>query len=246
MLVSAVVLLFSAGTLRAEDRAGGVKPPPATPPPAYPPPPAGYAAQPPAPPSYPPGQAQPPQPYPPPAPAYPPPPAGYTAQPPPPPYYYPPPPRPDLAPRRLPYDDGDPVPAGYHVEKRARRGGVIAGSIMLGAAYIPLLYIALLTDFDGDTAWLALPVVGPWVAAARIPRDRCNSSDTTYCSEDSVNDFGRFLLVADGIVQGVGAGLAIWGLSGSNVLIRNDYAQVMVTPGSVGGSGYGAVFRGRF
>lgn len=162
------------------------------------------------------------------------PPGAYPYAPPPPPYYYA---QPILGPKRLPYEDGQPVPVGYHVEKRARTGAVITGSIIFGATYLLSLSVA------EDAGWLVLPVIGPWVKAAMLPRNACDRS-TTYCSD--YNDDLRFLLVADGIVQGVGAAVAIWGLSGRNVLIRNDIAQVTFTPGRVGSSGYGPVFSGRF
>ena len=85
---------------------------------------------------------------------------GAPAQAPPPAYpptYYPPPqpygayPR---GPARLRYEEGDPIPAGYHVVHRARQGLVIAGTIVqfLLAAFFTLLvaeYLLLSDDRPG-------------------------------------------------------------------------------------------------
>ncbi len=64
---------------------------------------------------------------------------GY-AYPPPPPYGYPPPaygvyPTPLRAPESVPYNGG-PVPAGYHIEERPRRGLIIGGAVTLGVPWV--------------------------------------------------------------------------------------------------------------
>ena len=75
-----------------------------------------------------------------------------------PPAYYPPVPR---GPARLRYEEGDPIPPGYHVVQRARQGLVIAGTIVFAVSYGIALTVALVDDFKDQTGSLAIPIAGP-------------------------------------------------------------------------------------
>ncbi len=230
-------------TAPAQPPPGGY-PPPAAPPPAAAPQP-GYPQPPPQ------GYAQPQPGYAQPQPGYAQPQPGY-AQPgyPPPPGY----PQPgygagnvalDARPRRLPYNSGDPIPPGYVLDSRSRKGLWIPGVIMVGAPWALGVSIASLADFDNASGWLAVPVLGPWITLAA--RDK--SCDTTFSGscDESADRVVRFYLVLDGLVQGAGAVMAVAGFaSKKEELIRTDFASFKVLPGPIGQAGYGANVVGSF
>ena len=181
---------------------------------------------------------------PPPPPPQSPPPQGY------PPNYYPP-PQPyrvyPQGPARLRYEEGDPIPPGYHVVQRARQGPVIAGTIVFSVSYGIALSAATINDFDDQTQWLAVPVAGPWLMMWERSRPQCNTQTGTGCVEESLETVLRFYLAFDGIAQAVGVGLLAFGISGRKILVRDDsYARVHFTPTRIGSTGYGAMLSGRF
>lgn len=173
--------------------AGAAEPQP--PPPSAPPPAWGQPAQPPA--------GYPPQPYGYPPYGYPPPPYGYG--------YYPPP----LAapgPLTRPYEEGRPIPEGYTLKERARRGPIVAGATTLGTLYMLSALAGSVAQDTGDGdefAPLFIPVAGPFITIG------------TAKSENG----GTFILMMDGIGQTAGAILLIYGLAGTDkILVRNDVA----------------------
>jgi hypothetical protein len=169
----------------------------------------------------------------------------------PPPGYYPPPPPAQPYPRgpvRLRYEEGDPIPPGYHVVQRARQGLVIAGMITFFVSYGIALSVAMIDDFKDQTNWLAVPVAGPWLMMSNRSRPSCNSqSSSDVCIEDGAETILRFYLAIDGIAQAAGAGMLGFGFAGRKILVRDDsYAYVRLLPAPVGTSGYGALLAGRF
>jgi hypothetical protein len=180
-----------------------------------------------------------------PQPSYPPPPGAvpYGQPPPPAPYAYPPAPPQVIGPWKLPYEDGQPVPPGYHVEERVRLGGVISGAILIGVPYLIGLTIASADNYEDQTQWLTIPVAGPWLfMAARKKPASCQMNPGT-CIGDSLL---RFYLTTDGIMQGVGTALFLWGMHGRKILVREGFADVFVAPAQLTASSYGAVLGGRF
>ena len=181
--------------------------------------PGSVTAQPAAPPGYPP-------------PGYPPP--GYSPGYYPAPGYYPPPGyAPPAPPETLPYKEGHPVPSGYHVEGRMRKGLVIGGAITFGVVYLLTLSAAVAAE-DADA--LYAPVVGPFLQAAIVGEDIDRSDYGGVAAVATV------LLVINGVVQGVGAGLLIGGLASSKqVLVRDDLgaAPIQISPIMVGKGGLG-------
>lgn len=149
----------------------------------------------------------------PPPPVYTPPPpvsGGYTT-----PYYQPAPP-PPMGPKKMKYNEGDPVPPGYRVEERTRTGLVVGGAVLFGVTYlITALIGSIASDLnDKDGKWLLLPVVGPFVY-----------STTTESST------AKTWLYIDGLAQAGGVTMFIVGLAGQKMLIRNDVAsRVQVLP----------------
>jgi hypothetical protein len=226
-------LVSSALLVAAEAHAQQRMPPPTSAPGAPPPP--APAPPPPAPPPSPPPPSPPPG-YPPyqPYPGYPPPYPGYA------PYpqsgygYQPPGP-----PRTLHYEEGQPIPPGYYLEESVRRGPIIAGIIVLAVPYAIGFSVASALDFQDTTAWLLVPVVGPWLTLA-TREDVCDPG-ATYCDDDRAI---RTLLVLDGLVQGTGAALLVWGMTSTTKrLVRQDMA-LQIGPRRVGtGYGIGAVAR---
>jgi hypothetical protein len=125
-----------------------------------------------------------------------------------------------------------PVPPGYHPETRVRKGSVIAGLITFGIPYIYSSLIASIGEDANETSVrpLWVPVLGPFL-------------EIGYSHSVTLD----YALVLDGLTQGLGAGLVIYGImSPRNVLIRNDLAMVQVTPMRLGRDGNGVGFIGRF
>jgi hypothetical protein len=171
--------------------------------------------------------------------------------PPPPPYvspYAPAPYRPySRAPARLRYEEGDPIPPGYHVVHRSRQGLVIGGSIMFLVSYGISLSVAFIYDFKDETNWLTIPVAGPWLMMYHRSQPDCDSQSGNGCVEQGLEAILRFYLGADGVVQAAGAAMFLFGIAGRKILVRDDvYANVHLMPTRVGASGYGAMLTGRF
>jgi len=173
------------------------------------------------------------------------PPPGY-----PPPYYAAPPPYGAYprGPARLRYEDGDPIPPGYHVVHRARQGLVIAGTIVFAVSYGIALGVALLDDFDDQTSWLAIPLAGPWLMMYNRAQPSCDTSQSSnLCYEQDLETLLRFYLALDGVAQAAGATMLGFGIAGRKLLVRDDsFASVRLLPARVGSSGYGAMLAGRF
>jgi hypothetical protein len=170
---------------------------------------------------------------------------------PPPPTYVPPPPvggyagptyapapPPPYGPKKMNYEEGDPVPPGYRVEERARVGLVVGGAVLFGIPYLfTVLGASIANDLgDKDAAWLYLPVAGPFVYTTTYS---CDENRSGGCST------GKTFLYLDGLAQGGGVIMFILGLSGRKMLIRNDVAEVEVMP-TFGKNGNGFALIGRF
>jgi hypothetical protein len=180
-------------------------------PPLPPPPPPNYGAppvytQPGYPPGYPPPQGYPqPQAYPPP-PAYAPPPA----------YYQP------AGPKTMDWEEGDPVPAGYHVKTRARLGLVIGGAVTFGVLYLTSAFVGVVggsvdewrNDKDRYSV-MYIPLAGPWIAIGTI-------------KPIASAGFGLGLL---GVGQAAGVAMFIGGLAfPKSRLVRNDIGKTEGKP----------------
>lgn len=208
LALALVPALVSVASTSLADEPPPLPPAPTTsaPPPGYGQPPPGYGQ---APPGYgqaPPGYGQPPPGY---GPQYYPPP-GYGPQ-----YYQPQ----DTRPRVLDYEDGEPIPAGYHLRTKVRKGLIGGGAGLLGG----LWFASLLTGAVGDTAtaygdggWAALyiPVAGPFVAISTLHSDSA----------------GTALLLLDGVGQLGGAAMIVLGaVLPQKQLVRDDVAKSTVT-----------------
>jgi hypothetical protein len=146
-----------------------------------------------------------------------------------------------MLPKELPYNEGQPVPWGYKVVPHARKGLVIWGVVLLAAGWSIDLIYAQGEGFRNESAWLALPIAGPFIAVAAA-KSNCGSgsSDCTITRDD------RAPLALTGVLQVAGAGMAALGIGlKTKSLIRTDLARATVVPGPIG-TGYGARVVGEF
>jgi hypothetical protein len=117
------------------------------------------------------------------------------------------------------------------VESGVRRGPVIAGTLMFGITYGLQVLVTAGNDFEEETDWLLVPVLGSWV----------------YMSEvcDRGSDDGCTLLALHGLTQTAGAALLIYGLASTQKRYVRDEVSVRLAPARFG-SGYGFSANGRF
>ena len=117
------------------------------------------------------------------------------------------------------YEDGDPVPPGYHVDTKIRKGLVIGGAATFGALYLLTALSAAVVqsaaDSVGDDADevipLYIPVAGPFVAMATLEAE----------------GGGIVALALLGVGQAAGLGMLITGLAAQKTeLVRNDVGAV--------------------
>lgn len=135
------------------------------------------------------------------------------------------------------YEEGEPVPPGYHPESRVRTGFIVGGAVTFGALYlISVLVGAAITDVNRGLGGkesgelLYVPVAGPFL-------QMINTESST----------GNVTLAIDGAGQALGATLLIVGItSPRTVLVRNDLGQVRIMPMRMGQSGGGIGLGGTF
>jgi hypothetical protein len=132
------------------------------------------------------------------------------------------------------YEEGQPIPPGYRVETRARRGLIIAGAVTFGVTYLLSAFAAsIAVDGGGSEEFgpLFVPVAGPFITIG------------TAGSEGT----GTFALVLDGVAQAGGIAMFIAGIATEEkFLMRNDVSKpnITVTPMMVGDSSFGLGIRG--
>ncbi len=64
-------------------------------------------------------------------------------------------------PEELPYREGDPVPLGYHPERRPRGELVAASSVLFGLSYGFAVAVGASDGFQNKKGYLLLPLFGP-------------------------------------------------------------------------------------
>jgi hypothetical protein len=116
---------------------------------------------------------------------------------------------------------------------------LITGSALLVAGYVPALVVSQTSERPIDQNKLILPVVGPWMNLA----DR--DCDDRECQHEDRN---KTLLIADGVVQGVGALSMLLSLALPGKTTQNWYliGDTKVGPMYVGKSVYGLGAAGKF
>jgi hypothetical protein len=118
------------------------------------------------------------------------------------------------------WEEGQPIPPGYHPDTRIRKGLVIAGGVIFGTMYFfSALAAAVGSDSAGPgqgnpEAALWIPGVGPFIQMT-------STSSAT----------GNVFLALDGLCQAGGLAMAIYGLAApKTVLVRNDLGGLHLTP----------------
>ena len=142
------------------------------------------------------------------------------------------------------YEDGEPIPPGYHAETRIRSGLVVGGAVTFGCLYLlSVLVGAAISDanksrsaYGGSSSssdngdFLFVPVAGPFLQMTKTE-----------------SSSGNVTLAIDGIAQAAGATMLIVGLtSPKTVLVRNDLGSVQVLPMKMGQDGGGLGLVGTF
>jgi hypothetical protein len=199
--------LFALAGVLLASTATGQQPPPTVQPPTVQPP----TVQPPTvqrrqQPYYPPQPQYPPQPY------YPPAPAAAPAPPP---------------PKRL---------VAEHIITEPRYGLVAGGAVLFPLAYLAPLIIAGATDFENESEWLAIPLLGPLITMGERNWDEdCPDSDNNCSDNGRANDGIGVGLTFSALLQLGGAVMFITGLAVQRTRVEKIYAIVpLVTDDTVG------------
>lgn len=131
------------------------------------------------------------------------------------------------------------------METRANRALVMGGAVTLGIPYLIGTFGTLSVMGDGNTGWLALPVLGPWLTLANR-RTSCGeigepSPGGFECFSDEA---GNGLLIASGVLQALGTAMIAIGLVNTRDYAVADYAKWHVTPVATPRGDYGLVVSG--
>lgn len=146
----------------------------------------------------------------------------------------------------LVYTDGDPVPAGYHLERRKKLALVVNGAILAGTAYVGGLFLGFIRDLpDNATGKMFLPAVGPWVVLLSGGANTCKMSFETSSDLCSPKET-KIVLAIDGLLQAAGIVGFIVGLRGERVLRRDRVPAMVVAPTTLRGGAHGAMLVARF
>ena len=153
--------------------------------------------------------------------------------------------RPKPPPLRLPYQEGQLVPEGYRLRSGPRKGLVISGAIVGGAAYGFGVVGAVDSDFEDNAGYLLIPGVGPWLmlAAGGDPPQRCPTQEV--CA-DGMPDYKPLFVVAAGLAQAVGTVLFVAGFTSKRRYLERKDLEVSVVPAPLGRGAYGLGVIGAF
>jgi hypothetical protein len=174
----------------------------------------------------------------------------------------------DPRPATLDYTPGQPIPPGYSVASGVTKAYLIPGAIVFGISYsISAILAASRTEASAtaesflqvpfDPRWLYVPVIGPWGALVTsfMSHDCRNSYYTSsyfYGQCEAATgpenlDLWRTLLVMDGIAQGAGVALAIYGIKRRwyQLVLTNDWWATL-QPVPMGRAGQGLALLGGF
>jgi hypothetical protein len=148
-------------------------------------------------------------------------------------------------PRRLSYDEGQPIPDGYRLRSRAHRGLLLTGAIMGGAAYSFGVIGAFDSGFADNSGYLLVPIAGPWlmIAAGKNSGNACPLNEACPTGSPS---YQNLFVGAAGVLQAVGAVLFIAGMTTEQRYLERQDVEVSIVPASLGNDGYGLGAIARF
>ena len=130
---------------------------------------------------------------------------------------------------------GDPVPQGYHAGSHPRWELVIAGASVFASFYgLTVWWSAGIRERSGF-----IPVVGPFIAAANLPR-----SDNPIVT--AIVMVATYVDVGLGVAQAIGVSLLVAGLVAPKTELVRDSTTPKLTPMMMGQGGYGMGLSGRF
>jgi hypothetical protein len=119
------------------------------------------------------------------------------------------------------WNEGEAIPPGYRPVERTRKGLIVGGAVTFGTLY---LISALAASAGADSSKYSggsNPLAAMWIPALG-PFIQMGSTESST---------GKLFLAIDGAAQTAGAAMLIAGLvSPKTVLVRNDLAEVRVTP----------------
>jgi hypothetical protein len=138
------------------------------------------------------------------------------------------------------YEEGQPIPPGYHVDTRIRKGLVIGGAVTFGVVYLFSVLTGVLIDSANEVVGnessgyepMYIPLAGPFV--------------TMGTASDDLSSGGVALLAILGVAQVGGVGMLVAGLAVPKTeLVRNDVSSIQVRP-MVGQGTTGLSLGGKF
>jgi hypothetical protein len=137
------------------------------------------------------------------------------------------------------WDESKPVPPGYRVEKRGPVVMMVCGAYTFGLSYAGSVGMAVSNAGDDDVQaaerWMYLPIAGPWITSATLPRRDC---------APNCGGLDPYLFL--GLGQMVGAGLiAVSPLVEYYTLVPLQPQAVAILP-SIERSGAGVSMTGLF
>jgi hypothetical protein len=136
------------------------------------------------------------------------------------------------------WEEGDPIPQGYHRKTRTRTGLIVGGAITFGTLYLISAFTAAGSS-DSTAPGQSNPDAALWVPGVGPFIQMMSTSSAT----------GNLALAIDGAAQTAGLAMLIYGLtSPKTILIRDDLGDTrpMVLPMRMGQDGYGLGVIGRF
>lgn len=153
--------------------------------------------------------------------------------------------RPESPPSRLGYEEGQAIPEGYRLRSGPRKGLVISGAVVGGAAYGFGVVGAVDSGFEDSAGYLLIPGVGPWLmlAAGSDPPKPCATRDVC---PDSMPNYKPLFVVAAGVAQAVGTVLFVAGLTSKRRYLERKDLEVSVVPTSLGQGAFGLGVLGAF
>lgn len=150
-------------------------------------------------------------------------------------------------PRELPYSEGQTVPPGYRVVEKSRRGLIIAGLVTTGVAWSFSVTAAVTADYEDNSGFLLIPVLGPWLMLATGGADDPPCVDDGGGNEFCDSNAGlRGVLVLDGLVQTAGAVMFVLGVANPSKRLLRDDVSFRVAPMKIGKTGNGLGVVGTF
>jgi hypothetical protein len=141
-------------------------------------------------------------------------------------------------PLRYRYIEGTPLPEGYHIEERANRGLVGGGAALIAVPYFIGALGALSVQGDGNSGYLAIPILGPWLTLGNRESSCGEIGEPSPGGFDCFMDqAGSGLLITSGVMQALGTGMIVLGLVNTREYAVADYATVRFTPVATPSSG---------